>query len=102
MPMLTLMKQVLVRNLSFFVILRVSNQVSRVEVWLIHYYPLSLHNIVRLEAIEEEILFPFQRIAPGAPEAGDCGTLIASPFMISCIEASKASTLVDIWFTGIE
>jgi hypothetical protein len=41
------------------------------------------------------------RIPPrvaGAGE-GDCGTTL-SPLMISWIEASKASTLVDIWFTG--
>jgi hypothetical protein len=31
---------------------------------------------------------------------GDAGTLI-SPLIMSCIDISKASTLVDIWFTAI-
>ena len=41
-------------------------------------------------------------IVPGVPSAGDCGTLgplVASPLMISCIDASKASTREDIWVT---
>lgn len=38
------------------------------------------------------------RLIPGVLSDGDCGTLVAtSPFMMSCIEASKASTRVDIW-----
>lgn len=100
------MKQVLVRTfVLFFRETQMRSKPGSGLLSLIHYYPLSLNNIVRLEATVQKYitaLFQLQRIAPDAPGAGDCGTLTASPFMISCIEASKASTLVDIWFTGIE
>ena len=38
---------------------------------------------------------------PGVLGDGDCGTLVAtSPLIMSCIEASKASTRVDICVTA--
>jgi len=41
------------------------------------------------------------RIVAGVVGTGDVGTLI-SPLIMSCIDISRASTLVDIWFTKLK